>query len=123
MADATLTLTNVSTRSVGNRKQGTGTLNLVSASSDTYPTGGIAMPTGWKNEMGCPNAQDFVLITPEGLSTVATVAAGFYDSSADKFVMMGGDGTTAGINQLSQVKNAAVIPTGTYPMKIIVQGN
>ncbi|MBU0599150.1 hypothetical protein KKF61_09285 [Patescibacteria group bacterium] len=123
MAAPTLALSSVSTRSVGNQKQGTATLTLTSASSDTYTNGGVTMPTGWKNTLGCPNSISFHCLSGPLMGSTPEVGyLAHIDVTNGKLILFGGqaDSTT---EALIELPTSEVIATGTYSCKIMVQGN
>ena len=123
MAALSLALSNVTTRSVGNRKQGTATLTLT-ASTSTYTTGGVSMPTGWRNTLGCPNTIDFhALSGPMMLATPVMGLVAHIDLTTNKLILFGGATTAAEDTPLEELLDSTVsISDGSYTCKLMTQG-
>ena len=123
MAAVSVTLTNVTSRSVGDRIQATALLSMV-ISSTNYVTGGFPMPTGWRNTMRCPDTMDFHSLSgPLMLATPAEGQLGHVDLTTNTLVLFGGATTAAEDVPLEELPpSSSAIADGTYTCYIMTQG-
>lgn len=121
MAAAALALSNVKTRSVGNRKQGTATLTLT-ASTSAYVDGGISLPTGWSRLLSCPTKVEMAQLT--GPLTASTIDIGYFgkvDIANGKVALFGGASSAAEDVPLEELTTAN-LTDGTYTTTLLIQG-
>ena len=122
MVALALSLGNVRTMPIGNRRQGTATLTMV-ASTSTYNNSGHDLPEGWAGLLGAPTKVEFATLDgPLVASTIDLTFAGKIDVTGGKLVIYGGATTAAEDKTLEELPNGASITNGTYTATLLVQG-